>query len=95
MFGISQRFQRRAITRLCDVPRGIRCPCCHHDFDIVVSRQQFEGNIFSRNLLRHYRCRICGHLFRSIDFSIPGLAGIRWMVPAAAIAAIGLLIIRL
>lgn len=95
MFGINQRFQRRAITRLCEVPRGIRCPCCHHDFDIVVSRRQVEGNFLSRNLLRYYRCRTCDNLFRTFDISLTAIGAFRWSIPLAAIAVIGLLIVRL
>ena len=64
---ITRRFQRRAMARACHVPPDIHCPCCHHGYQIEVSRRQMFSNPVSRTIWRFYRCRVCDHRFRVLN----------------------------
>ena len=93
MSGISSRFQQQAVQSLCSVPPDVKCPCCLHRFDIVVSRQQLLSGWLSRKLFRFFRCRVCGTRFRTLN---PEL--VRWpirvAVPVMALVVLAILSIR-
>lgn len=88
MSRITARFQQRAIEKLFRVPEDLSCPCCHHSYEIEVSRRQLMGNIVSRRLWRHYHCCVCDHRFRVLNLVVRfwpvGLA-----FPAAALLIAG------
>ncbi len=67
MARISRRFQSRTMLWAASVPPETRCPRCHHDFEIVVSRKQFYKARWMRRMIRTYRCRVCDHRFCEWD----------------------------
>lgn len=60
---LSGRFQKKVLRNVCHVPADLSCPECHHRYDIVVSRRQVVGSLWSRKLIRYFRCRVCDHRF--------------------------------
>ncbi len=80
MRALTSRFQQKAMS-LCEVPAGTACPCCHHDFDIVVSRKQLASGFMTRHVFRYFRCRVCGHLFARFNRHV-------WSRPARTALAI-------
>jgi hypothetical protein len=93
MFRINRRFQQRAIAALCHVPPDINCPCCHHHFDIVVSRQQISRGALARKFWRYYRCRVCDHRFSTFNHDLLSTS-FRLAIPLLAFVAIGLWMVR-
>ena len=84
----SQGFQDRVVQALGEIPAGLECPLCSHNFDIVVSRRQVVGGILSRRLLRHYRCRICNRRFSQANLeAVRNLASRIMVTPAISIIA--------
>ncbi len=46
------------------VPDGLRCPCCHQNFQILLSRRQQKKSSMDRLMYFYYRCGVCDHRFR-------------------------------
>ncbi len=87
MTEISSAFQRRAMNNVCHVPGHLKCPCCRHGYDIVVSRRQVLRGYWMRRLFRFFRCRVCGCRFRTINVELI-LRPMRVAIPALAIPAL-------
>jgi transposase-like protein len=59
----TDRFQKQVLKKISSVPANLNCPECHHGYDIAISRKQVIGSLWSRHMVRHYRCGVCDHRF--------------------------------
>jgi hypothetical protein len=87
MVRVSSKFQQQAMGALCRVPPGVNCPCCHHQFDIVVSRKQVLSGYLARRLFRYYRCGVCDHRFSTFNHKLISWSW-RLALPTVAFGAI-------